>query len=73
MKKMIDGFKVVKGEQVLDEFSYYVDSNNHASISNNGGCLFDGYKLEAEEKWNQIRKDTKLFEVMGFTIVGGVS
>lgn len=73
MKKKIDGFKVVIGERVLDEFSYYIDSNNHASISNNCGCLFDGYKLEAEERWNQIRKDAKIFEDMGFSIVGGVS
>ena len=72
MKKKIDGFKVVNGGKVLDEFSYYVYSNNHASISNNGGCLFDGYKLEADEKWHQIRKDTTLFEAMGFSVVGGV-
>lgn len=73
MKKKIDGFKIVSGEHVLDEFSFYVDSNNHASINNNGGCLFDGYKLEAESRWNQIRKDMRLVEGMGFTIVGGMA
>jgi len=73
MKKMIDGFKVVDGERILDEFSYFIDSNNHASISNKGGCLFDGHKFEAEEKWNQILKDKMLFEAMGFSIVGGAS
>ena len=71
MKKMIDGFKITKDGKTIDEFCYYVDSNNHASISNKSGCLFDGFKLEAEEKWSEIRKDMKMCESFGFTIKKG--
>lgn len=53
-RTFIAGFKVVKDNKVVDEFSYSRRGNVY-EISNNSGNLFsDNSYIEAEKYWNRI-------------------
>lgn len=69
MKKTMDCFKMIQNGNVVDEFVLCTDSNNHAVISNKGGILFDGYYLEAVEKWAEIRSDMAMCAMLGVELV----
>lgn len=69
MQKLIDTFSIMQGDKEIDRFDFYTKDNNHGSISNRSGCLFDGYILEAQDVWEKKREDMKLVEMLGLRVV----
>lgn len=67
MKKLIAQFDIIDRDGTTrDCFVWYKDSNNHHSISNWSGCLYDGY--EGETEWQRIKNDMSMVEMLGMSI-----
>lgn len=68
MKKVIEQFDIIdQNGTTLDCFVWYKDNNNHHSIFNRSGCLYDGY--EGETEWKRIKNDMSMVEMLGMRIV----
>lgn len=69
-RTFLEGFKIMKDNKVVDEFTYYRRGNIY-EIFNNSGTLFskDSY-TEAEERWNKILSIANGIKKMtGFEII----
>ena len=66
MTKTVHHINVIVNGKIADTVVLLDKGGNHATISNKGHILFDGYILEAYKIWENKMKEYKSFSEMGF-------
>ena len=66
MGRTVHRVDVIVNGTIADTFVLIDKGGNHATISNKGHILFDGYILEAYKIWENKLKEWKALEEFGF-------
>ena len=71
MKRRVQFFTIMQGENIIDTFELFKSNTNHGTINNSRSCLFDGYYPEAYSEWERIKNDMKMVEMIGMKVQEG--